>query len=99
MSIIHWAHHFHYPHIPRHLEEAITICSETAGSQNTDLGKMEIRPETRQRYADFIRALGRFREASPSAFVSLHRDFGDTYFFCYTFGHNDLASVLSKRSQ
>ena len=81
---------FDYPHLPLHCEEALVIYLESTGSQEPDLGRRKIRPETRRRYREFMQVLQQFRGNAPAAFVALHRDFGDTYFFCYVFGHNNL---------
>ncbi len=83
---------FDYQRLPRHCEEALLIYLETTGSLDRDLGGLTISPETRRRNSDFTWALEQFGGDAPAAFIALHRDFGDSYFFCYVFGHNVLPS-------
>ena len=80
---------FDYPHLPRHCEEALVMYLETTGSPAPDLGQRKIQPETRQRYREFMATLRQYRGNAPAAFAALYHDYGDTYFFAHTFGHND----------
>jgi hypothetical protein len=84
--------------LPRHCEEAILIYLDTPGSQAVDLGKRLIRPETRRRGVEFVQAASRFRGNPAAAFAALYPDFGDSYFFFYVFGHNDLQSGQAEQS-
>jgi hypothetical protein len=85
--------------LPRHCEEAILIYLDTPGSQAADLGKRLIRPETRRRGVEFVQAASRFRGNPAAAFAALYPDFGDSYFFFYLFGHNDLQSGQAGKSR
>ena len=89
---------FDYPNLPQHLEEALVIYLGTTGAPAPDLAKYNIRPKTRERYAKFVEALKRSKGNALAAFVALHPDFGDTYFFFHAFGHNDLQLMLSRQS-
>ena len=90
---------FGYARLPRHCEEALVIYLAIGGSQDVDLGGRQIRPETRRRYGEFLQALGQFRGNARAAFIALHHDFGDSYFFSHAFGHNDLQFVQSRPSR
>ena len=81
---------FDYPRLPRHCEEALVIYLATTGSQDLDLGPRKISSETWRRFGEFVRTEQRFREDPSAAFAALYPDFGDSYFFCYVFGHNNL---------
>ena len=82
--------------LPRHCEEALAIALDTPDSPELDLGNRTVPPETRQRYAGFRQALKQFGEDASAAFVALHGEFGDSYFFSHTFGHNDLLFEQSR---
>ncbi|NQT17005.1 MAG: hypothetical protein HQ582_29885 [Planctomycetes bacterium] len=88
-----------YPQIPRHCEEALVIYLTTTGSRDLDLGGRKISSETWRRFGEFVRTERRFREDPSAAFDALASDFGDSYFFCYVFGHNDLQSGPSRPSK
>ena len=77
--------------LPQHCEEAMAIYLEGPDRQDPDLGRYTIRPETQQRYRQFVERLNQFGGNAPAAFVALHREFGHTYFFYYAFGHNGLS--------
>jgi hypothetical protein len=85
--------------LPRHCEEAILIHLDATGTQATDLGGRQISPETRRRSAEFVQAAGRLEGNASAAFAALHRDFGDSYFFFYVFGHNDLQLAPARPSR
>jgi hypothetical protein len=95
---VHRLGEFGYSALPRHVEEALLLLLETSESHHPELEKLTIRPETRRRFTEFLQAFERFGGNPAVAFVALHRDFGDSYFFYHTFGHNDLMFVVSKRS-
>jgi hypothetical protein len=85
--------------LPRHCEEALVIFLEGTGSPASNLDGRTIRPETWQRNRAFVQSLGRFPGNLPAAFTALHHDFGDSYFFFYVFGHNDLRFVPARPSE
>lgn len=90
---------FDYPRVPRHCEEALVIYLTSTGSRDLDLGKREISPETWRRFGEFVRTEQQFREDPPAAFDALAPDFGDSYFFSYVFGHNNLQNGPSRPSE
>lgn len=77
-----------YPQFPRHVEEALACYTAMAGLQNLDLGSRPIRPETWQRFSQFIQLERQSQGNAPVAFASLYPDFHDSYFFSFVFGHN-----------
>ena len=79
---------FEYPHLPRHCAEALVMYQEATGNPGPDLGNRTIDPQTRQRYYDFVQALQKLRARTPGALRTLQRDFGDSYYFCNTFGQS-----------
>jgi hypothetical protein len=81
---------------PRHYEEALVIYLEMTGTPPSAWKGRPISPETWRRNADFVQALGRFPGPTPAAFQTLHRDFGDSYFFFFVFRHNDLQSAETR---
>ncbi len=85
--------------LPRHCEEAILIHLDAPGAHATDVGGRQISPETRQRSVEFVRAAQRLQGNASAAFAALHRDFGDSYFFFYVFGHNDLQLAPARPSR
>jgi len=87
------------PRLPRHCEEALAIYLATTGSRDLDLGGRRISPETWRRFGEFMRIERQFLGDAPAAFAALYPDFGDTYFFCYVFGHNDPALAQSEPSR
>ena len=90
---------FDQARLPRHCEEAIVIHLEDTGSPAIDLGGRQIRPETWRRSGEFVQAVGRFQGNPSAAFTALHHDFGDSYFFFYVFGRNDLQSAPARPSR
>jgi hypothetical protein len=46
-----------------------------------------------------VQAIGRFQGNASAAFTALHHDFGDSYFFFYVFGRNDLPSAQARPSR
>ena len=90
---------FDYPQIPRHCEEGLVIYLASTGTEDFDFGGREVRPETWHRFDEFLR-IERQSGGDPSAaFVALHPDFGDSYWFCYVFGHNSPALERSRSSR
>jgi hypothetical protein len=90
---------FDQARLPRHCEEALVIHLQDTGSQTIDLGGRQISPETRRRSGEFVQAIGRFQGNASAAFTALHHDFGDSYFFFYVFGRNDLQSAQARPSR
>lgn len=88
-----------YPCLPRHCEEALIIHLATTGSQQLDSWVPKISSETRGRFDEFVRIERRFRKNVSAAFAALHTEFGDSYFFCYVFGHNNLSFEQSRPSR
>jgi hypothetical protein len=80
---------FDYARMPTHYQEALIVHLEDDDSQQTDLGAWTLRPEVRQRHAEFTRALQRFsKDRAAEAYHALHGEFGNTYFFFSLFGAN-----------
>jgi len=75
---------FDYPQIPRHYEEAILMYTLGA-KKEVDLHGREISPQSRQRYKDFIQVYSFYRGNKQAAFKQLAKDYGDSYFFYYTY--------------
>lgn len=71
--------------IPRHYEEAILIHSDATG-QEVPLGKRHIRPETIERFKDFVSRCRPRQYQRRVDMVALAQDFGDTYWFYLLFG-------------
>ena len=90
---------FDYPRIPRHFEEGLVIYLATTGSEDFDLGQREIRPETWRRFGQFMRIQQQAAGNVSAAFAALYPEFGDSYFFCFVFGHNSPALQQSRPSR
>ena len=90
---------FDYPRIPRHCEEGLAIYLATTGSEDFDLGQREIDPETWRRFEQFMLVEREARGDVSAAFAALYPEFGDSYFFCYVFGHNSPALQQSRPSR
>jgi hypothetical protein len=73
---------FQYSRIPRHYEEALLLYQKVNGRE-ADLRGRQIRPETRERFRQFIEAMGRKILESPEGRQACARDFGDTYWYYY----------------
>jgi hypothetical protein len=84
---------------PRYCEEALLIYLEMTRTPPSTWRGHPISPETWRRNAEFVQALGRFPGPTPAAFQTLHRDFGDSYFFFFVFGHNDPRSAAPRPSR
>ncbi len=77
---------FGYSQIPRHYEEAIVIY-EARARRKVDLKGRKVSSETMQRAIAFDNLFARLRGGSKRQLMrAVGRDFGDTYFFYYTFG-------------
>jgi hypothetical protein len=90
---------FDYPRLPRHCQEALILHLATTGSQDVDFWRPKISPQTRRRFGEFVRIERQFRQDVSAAFAALHPDFGDSYFFCYVFGHNNPSLGQSRPSE
>jgi hypothetical protein len=75
-----------YQNIPLLYEEAILIYLGSRGRQ-IDLSKFNIRPQTIQRYRNFIQLRKDMQTQNPKAVLNrLILEFGSSYFFYFTFG-------------
>jgi len=75
--------------LPRHCQEALAVYLTVTGSSETDIGERRISSETWRRQKEFMQAVERFSQnENPQAFVALHSDFGDSYYFFHVFGNN-----------
>lgn len=77
-----------YDRFPRHVEEALACYLAMTGQEDLDLGSRSIRPETWQRFVEYVEAERQSRGNPPAAFAALYPDFHDSYFFSLVFGHN-----------
>jgi hypothetical protein len=84
----------YYTQLPRHYEEAVLLYQHTTG-KSVDLGKRSVRPETVQRFKDFLRIVTADLPADPDEQRSqpvMDRlraaavDYRDTYFYYFRFG-------------
>ncbi|NLY01370.1 MAG: hypothetical protein GXY83_35210 [Rhodopirellula sp.] len=75
-------------HLPRHCEEGLLIHLAAAGTRDLEAWEGRIRRATRQRFDRFLQTQGRF-QYEAAAFAALEPEFGNTYFFAYTFGHSN----------
>ncbi len=82
---IHCLEDFNYSNIPRHYEEAIIIHINKT-DEKVNLHNMKISQDTVQRFQRFFNIFKRYNWNKQLAINSLARDFGDSYFFYYTFG-------------
>jgi hypothetical protein len=77
---------FHYPDVPRHLEEALLIREKLKGGNLVETAGGRINPRTLQRYQEFHERFMSYRGDIQAAQAGLARDFGDTYWFYYVSG-------------
>jgi hypothetical protein len=79
-----------YRRLPRHCEEALVLYLTNAESREASPAAGRIRPETWLRFDRFIRAVRAAPENVPKATIAtqLFPRFGETYYYCYMFGHN-----------
>lgn len=76
---------FEYQETPRHYEEAILIHASVIGREGA-LSERPIRPETNERFNDFVDRCQRWRNHGQIDKVALARDFGDSYWYYYVVG-------------
>lgn len=86
-----------YARFPRHVEEALACYLAMSGQEELDLGSRSIRPQTWQRFVDFVEVEQRSKGDPRAAFAALYPNFHDTYFFSFVFGHN-IPSLEAGRS-
>jgi len=86
-----------YARYPRHIEEALACHLATAGRKDLDRNAQSIRPETWQRFVEFVDAERQSAGNPSAAFAALYPGFHDTYFFSLVFGHN-IASLGAARA-
>ena len=67
-----------------------------AGQEDLELASRSIRPETWQRFVEFVEVERQSKGDPHAAFAALHPKFHDTYFFSLVFGHN-IASLSAVR--
>jgi len=77
---------FDYRGIPRHYEEAI-LCHNAMTGTWINLGNRKISRQTAQRFEDFVAMSITYRNDPQKARKMLVKDFGDTYYYYYSFGH------------
>ena len=77
-----------YARFPRHVDEALACYLAMTGQEDLGLGSRSIRPETWQRFVEFVEVERQSEGNPPAAFAALYPDFHDTYFFSFVFGHN-----------
>jgi hypothetical protein len=83
---IHRLDDFDYRGIPRHYEEAI-LCHNAMTGTWVNLGNRKISRETARRFEDFVDMSITYRNDPQKARKMLVKDFGDTYYYYYSFGH------------
>ncbi len=88
-----------YARYPRHVEEALACHLAMTGQAKVDLGARSIRPETWQRFVEFVDMERQSTDNPSAAFASLYPGFHDTYFFSLVFGHNILSLGAAKASE
>jgi hypothetical protein len=74
-----------YPELPTHYQEAILLYSLEKRT-TVDLYGYRLSPELIQRSKSFADIFNRYREDKQAAFNKLAKDYGDSYFFYYTYG-------------
>ena len=76
---------FDYPKIPRLYEEAILIY-QIATDRKVDLKGHQISLESRQRFERINQTFDRYMRNKQAAFDEMAKDYGNSYFFYYTYG-------------
>jgi hypothetical protein len=76
---------FHYPEIPRHVEEALLLHQRLTGKPLSLRGN-RIKPQTERRFQEFHERFMSYQGNLQEARLGLMQDFGDTYWFFYMFG-------------
>lgn len=77
-----------YARYPRHIEEALACHLAMTKQPELDLGAWSIRPETWQRFVEFVEVERQAAGNRSTAFAALYPRFHDSYFFSHVFGHN-----------
>jgi hypothetical protein len=73
-----------YTRIPRYIEEALLIYSNSTGSM-PDLGGLDISMESRRRFENYFNAYVAARQIPSSMKDRMEKQFGDTYWYYYHF--------------
>lgn len=73
-----------YTRIPRYIEEALLIYSNSTGSM-PDLGGLEVSFESRSRFENYFNAYVSARQVPSTMKDKMQKQFGDTYWFYYHF--------------
>jgi len=74
-----------YSEIPRHYEEAILVYTSVS-KKLVNLRGRRISPQSHRRFEDFIQVFNRHGGNTQAAFDELAKNYGDSYFFYYTYG-------------
>jgi hypothetical protein len=76
--------------LPLHCEEALVIYLSNIGSDALEFQGHQIQVETWLRFGRFMRTVSESPDgaSADSLARTLYSGFGDSYFFCYYFGHN-----------
>ncbi len=77
--------------LPRHCEEGLLVHMAQSGSRSLGAWEGRISRATCQRFDRFMSVKGQFQYPA-AAYTALRDDFGDTYWFAYTFGQNNPAA-------
>jgi len=82
---------FDYTGIPRHYEEAILFYMKATGAVPAELDGRRIRPETCNRFKEFLKIYTENHDDMNKARKALAPQFGDTYWFFHVFGRSAAA--------
>jgi hypothetical protein len=74
-----------YSEIPRHYEEAILVYNSLS-EKSVNLRGRQLSPESHQRFEGFFETFNRYGGNNKAAFNELAKNYGDSYFFYYTYG-------------
>ena len=74
-----------YSEIPRHYEEAILVYTSLS-KKLVNLRGRRISPQSHQRFKGFLETFNRYGGNNQAAFSELAKNYGDSYFFYYTYG-------------
>ena len=76
---------FDYTHIPRLYEEAMLIYVAST-QKELDMRGRRLSPESLQRFNGFVQVSNRYGANKQAAVAELAGDYGDSFFFYYTYG-------------
>jgi hypothetical protein len=74
-----------YSEIPRHYEEAILVYTSVS-KKLVNLRGRRLSPQSHQRFKGFLETFNRYGGNNQAAFSELAKNYGDSYFFYYTYG-------------